>query len=571
MKWKKFTLTTTTEAVDLVSSMLDDVGIEGIEVEDNVPLTEKETKGMFIDILPELPPDEGVAKVSFYLDDDDQVEEMLRRVNEGLDELAAYTELGQRTIEASETEDKDWINNWKQYFKPFTVDHILIKPTWETVPEEHKDKLLVQIDPGTAFGTGMHETTQLCIRQLEKYVHSESEILDVGTGSGILGITALKLGAKEVWGTDLDENAITAVGENLASNDISSDRFHVLQGNIIDDKSVQDWAGYEKYDIVVANILADVIIMLVKEIPVHLKKGGYFITSGIINLKEEAVRAAFAASEELEVVEITYQGEWLSVTARKKQEFGMHHFFVDPSSIEEGIVRIVGTDLNHMKNVLRMKPGEEVLISDGTGKDYNCQVKEYGAEEGILVILSENADSRELPSRIWLFQGLPKSDKMEVILQKAVELGAAGVIPFATRNAVVKLDAKKAEAKIRRWQAIAESAAKQSKRSYIPQVGPVMSLKEAFSYIEEQKFDLRMIPYELEKGMDGTKTVLEALAPGQQVAVFIGPEGGFDEEEIQLALKMGVKPVSLGKRILRTETAGPAILALLMMKLEGAF
>ena len=233
----------------------------------------------------------------------------------------------------------------------------------------------------------------------------------------------------------------------------------------------------------------------------------------------------------------------------------MHHFFVDPSSIEEGIVRIVGTDLNHMKNVLRMKPGEEVLISDGTGKDYNCQVKEYGAEEGILVILSENADSRELSSRIWLFQGLPKSDKMEVILQKAV----------------VKLDAKKAEAKIRRWQAIAESAAKQSKRSYIPQVGPVMSLKEAFSYIEEQKFDLRMIPYELEKGMDGTKTVLEALAPGQQVAVFIGPEGGFDEEEIQLALKMGVKPVSLGKRILRTETAGPAILALLMMKLEGAF
>ena len=256
-----------------------------------------------------------------------------------------------------------------------------------------------------------------------------------------------------------------------------------------------------------------------------------------------------------------------------KKEIGVRDasFFVNPSSIEEGIVRIVGTDLNHMKNVLRMKPGEEVLISDGTGKDYNCQVKEYGAEEGILVILSENADSRELPSRIWLFQGLPKSDKMEVILQKAVELGAAGVIPVATRNAVVKLDAKKAEAKIRRWQAIAESAAKQSKRSYIPQVGPVMSLKEAFSYIEEQKFDLRMIPYELEKGMDGTKTVLEALAPGQQVAVFIGPEGGFDEEEIQLALKMGVKPVSLGKRILRTETAGPAILALLMMKLEGAF
>lgn len=249
----------------------------------------------------------------------------------------------------------------------------------------------------------------------------------------------------------------------------------------------------------------------------------------------------------------------------------MYHFFVDSSAIGEGKVRITGADLNHMKNVLRMKLGEAVLISDGTGKDYNCQVETYTEGEGILEILSENEDSRELPSRIWLFQGLPKSDKMEVIIQKAVELGAAGVIPVATRNAVVKLDAKKAEAKVRRWQAIAESAAKQSKRSYIPQVGMVMSLKEAFSYIEEQKFDLSMIPYELEKGMDGIKQVLGRLAPGQQIAVFIGPEGGFDEEEIKIALKMGVKPVSLGKRILRTETAGPAILALLMMKLEGAF
>lgn len=249
----------------------------------------------------------------------------------------------------------------------------------------------------------------------------------------------------------------------------------------------------------------------------------------------------------------------------------MYHFFVDSSAIGEGKVRITGADLNHMKNVLRMKPGEAVLISDGTGKDYNCQVETYTEGEGILEILSENEDSRELPSRIWLFQGLPKSDKMEVIIQKAVELGAAGVIPVATRNAVVKLDAKRAESKVRRWQAIAESAAKQSKRSYIPQVGAVMSLKEAFSYIEEQKFDLCMIPYELEKGMDGTKQVLSRLASGQQIAVFIGPEGGFDEEEIRLALEKNVIPVSLGKRILRTETAGPAILALLMMKFEGAF
>lgn len=318
MKWKKFTLTTTTEAVDLVSCMLHDIGIEGIEIEDNIPLTEKETKGMFIDILPELPPDEGVAKVSFYLDHDADTAEILERVDEGLDGLSMYTDLGGRTITAGETEDKDWINNWKQYFKPFTVDDILIKPTWEPVPLEHRDKLLVQIDPGTAFGTGMHETTQLCIRQLKKRVDRETLVLDVGTGSGILGITALKLGAKEVWGTDLDENAITAVGENLEANHILPDRFHVLQGNIIDDKSVKDWAGYDKYDVVVANILADVIILLVDEMTAHLKKGGYFITSGIINMKEEAVKAAFARCKDLEVVEVTYQGEWVSVTARKK-------------------------------------------------------------------------------------------------------------------------------------------------------------------------------------------------------------------------------------------------------------
>ena len=318
MKWKKFTLTTTTEAVDLISYTLDELGIEGIEIEDNIPLTEKETKGMFIDILPELPPDEGVAKVSFYLDEDDDIPAMMAKVKEALEELKPFTDLGAYTFAESETEDKDWINNCKQYFKPFTVDHILIKPTWETVPEEHKDKLLIQIDPGTAFGTGMHETTQLCIRQLEKYVTPDSEVLDVGTGSGILGITALKLGAKHVFGTDLDENAITAVGENLEANGIAPEQFKVVQGNIIDDKAVQDEVKYEYYDIAVANILADVIIMLQKEIPVHIKKNGIFITSGIIDMKEEAVKAAFEANDAFEIVEITHQGEWVSVTARKK-------------------------------------------------------------------------------------------------------------------------------------------------------------------------------------------------------------------------------------------------------------
>lgn len=318
MKWSKFTLTTTTEAVDLISNLFDEIGIEGIEIEDNIPLTAAETKGMFIDILPELPPDEGVAKVSFYLEDVSDLERILREIEEGLEELSQFVDVGERIITASETEDKDWINNWKQYFKPFTVDDILIKPTWEELPKEHEDKLLIQIDPGTAFGTGQHETTQLCIRQLRKYITKDTKVLDVGTGSGILGITALKLGAKEVFGTDLDENAITAVGENLEANQISGDKFQVLQGNIIDDTAVQEQAGYECYDIVVANILAPVIILLQKEIQIHLKPGGIFITSGIINLKEAAVKEALEANEALEIIETTYQGEWVSITARKR-------------------------------------------------------------------------------------------------------------------------------------------------------------------------------------------------------------------------------------------------------------
>ena len=317
MKWKKFTLTTTTEAVDLVSSMLDDVGIEGIEVEDNVPLTEKETKGMFIDILPELPPDEGVAKVSFYLDDDDQVEEMLRRVNEGLDELAAYTELGQRTIEASETEDKDWINNWKEFFHQFYVDDILIVPSWEEIKEEDKDKMILHIDPGTAFGTGMHETTQLCIRQIRKYVTEKTKILDVGCGSGILGMLALKFGAEHSVGTDLDPCAIDATYENMENNGISRDKYEVMIGNIIDDKAVQDKVGYECYDIVAANILAPVLVELTPVIVNQLKPGGIYITSGIIDDKEETVKEAVAKAG-LELIDVTYQGEWVCVTARKR-------------------------------------------------------------------------------------------------------------------------------------------------------------------------------------------------------------------------------------------------------------
>ena len=318
MQWNRFTIDTTTEAVDLISSMLDELGVEGIEIEDNIPLTESETKGMFIDILPELGPDDGTAKVSFYLDVDVNPEELLAQVREGLEELKLFVNIGEGTITETQTEDKDWMNNWKEYFKPFTVDDILIKPTWEEIPEEHKDKLTIEIDPGTAFGTGTHETTQLCIRQIRKWLKPGDTVLDVGTGSGILAIAALKLGAGYAFGTDLDENAVTAAMENAEVNGITAEQFKVIEGNIIDDEAVQAEAGFEQYEVAVANILAPVIIMLQGEVAKHIKHGGVFITSGILNTWEDRVKEAFAENDEFEVIETTYQGEWVSVTARRK-------------------------------------------------------------------------------------------------------------------------------------------------------------------------------------------------------------------------------------------------------------
>lgn len=316
MKWKKFTLETTTDAVDYLGSMFDDIGIEGMEIEDNVPLTESETKGMFIDILPELPPDDGTARVSFYLDEDEDTEEKLKAVREGLEEISQFVNIGTAKITESETDDKDWINNWKQYFKQFYVDDILIIPSWEEVKPEDRDKMIIHIDPGTAFGTGMHETTQLCIRQLKKYVTKDTELLDVGTGSGILSIIALKLGARHAVGTDLDPCAVPAVEENKEVNGIPVEAFDMMIGNIIDDKEVQDRVGYEKYDIVTANILADVLVPLTPVIVHQMKPGAVYITSGILDVKEDVVKEAVVAAG-LEVVEVTHQGEWVSVTARK--------------------------------------------------------------------------------------------------------------------------------------------------------------------------------------------------------------------------------------------------------------
>lgn len=316
MKWNKFRLTTTTEAEDIVSSMLMDLGIQGVEIEDKVPLTQSDKEQMFVDILPETEADDGVAYLSFYLEEDEDKEKVLADVRAELQDMASYLNVGACTIEESQTEDVDWVNNWKQYFHQFYVDDILIIPSWEEVKPEDSDKMVIHIDPGAAFGTGMHETTQLCIRQIRKYTTPETTILDVGCGSGILGMLALKFGAKYSVGTDLDPCAIEATYENMEVNGINKDMYEVMIGNIIDDKDVQDKVGYGKYDIVVANILADVLVALTPVIVDQLKDGGIYITSGIIDDKEETVVEAVKAAG-LEVLEVTYQGEWVSVTARK--------------------------------------------------------------------------------------------------------------------------------------------------------------------------------------------------------------------------------------------------------------
>ena len=316
MKWNQFRLKTTTEAEDIVSSMLADLGIEGVQIEDKIPLTQSDKEQMFVDILPDIPEDDGCAYLTFYLDEDVDKQELLLKVRQELEEMRSYLNVGECTIEESQTEDVDWVNNWKQYFHQFYIDDILVIPSWENVEAKDSDKMVIHIDPGTAFGTGMHETTQLCIRQLKKYVTEDTEILDVGCGSGILGMLALKFGAKHSVGTDLDPCAIDVTYENMDNNGISREQYEVMIGNIIDDKAVQDKVGYEKYDIVAANILADVLVPLTPVIIHQMKKGGIYITSGIIEDKEDVVVEAVKEAG-LEVLEVNHQGEWVSVTARK--------------------------------------------------------------------------------------------------------------------------------------------------------------------------------------------------------------------------------------------------------------
>lgn len=315
MKWDKYTIDTTTEAEDFISMMLSENGIEGIEIEDNVPLTKEETGEMFIDFPPELPPDEGKSKVSFYLEAGEDHTETLKAVRIGLEQLRSMVEIGSGDITSSQTEDIDWINNWKQFFQSFYIDDILIKPTWELLKEEDKNKFLIEIDPGISFGTGKHETTQLCIRQIRKYLKEGERVLDVGCGSGILSIAALKLGAGSVVGTDVDGDCITSTHENMTVNHLAENSGEFYVGNLIDDKVFQEKIG-TGYDLVVANILADIIIPMAPALYQCTKEQGVLITSGIIDFKENEVKEALEQAG-FEILEVNHQGEWVNVTARK--------------------------------------------------------------------------------------------------------------------------------------------------------------------------------------------------------------------------------------------------------------
>lgn len=319
MKWNKYRLKTTTQATDFVCGILIELGISGMEVEDNVQLSQEDKEKMYIDYLADLPEDDGVAYVNFYTEENDDAQELLDKLREKLKEANSFVDVGEGSIEKSMTEDLDWVNNWKKYFKSFTVGDFFIKPTWEEADDAHKDMQMIEIDPGTAFGTGKHDTTQLCINQLIKYVKPNDKVLDLGCGSGILSIVAKKLGAGQVDMTDIDEAAMIASKENFEVNNISTDDVEMICGNVLEDEAMQLKFENEQYDIVVANILADVIIPIAGIVDRFLKLGGTFISSGIIYMKEEAVKAAINNNANLELTHIEKQGDWRAVMAVKSE------------------------------------------------------------------------------------------------------------------------------------------------------------------------------------------------------------------------------------------------------------
>lgn len=316
MKWIRFTLDTHTDAVDILSYRLDEIGVEGIEIEDKLPLSEADKEKMFVDILPDPEDNDGTAKVHFYMEPEDcDPEKIMLQVQDIFQDIKEYCEIGKGTISLSETEDKDWINNWKAYFKPFrAADDIVIKPTWEDYEKENDSDILIEIDPGIAFGTGSHETTKLCIQALDKYVNENDSILDVGCGSGILSIAALKLGARHATAIDIDEVAVKVAAENFAVNKIPSHQYTLFDGDLISNAFLKVKAG-TGHDIVVANILADVIIPLTGVIRPHLKKGGLYITSGILNTKEEDVRAALEENQ-FKILHVEHMKEWCCFIAK---------------------------------------------------------------------------------------------------------------------------------------------------------------------------------------------------------------------------------------------------------------
>lgn len=316
MKWIRFTLDTHTDAVDMLSYMLDEIGVEGIEIEDHVPLSEEDKKKMFVDILPDPEENDGSAKVHFYMEPENcDPEKIMLQVQDIFQEVKSFCNIGKGTVSLSETEDKDWINNWKTFFKPFrAADNIVIKPTWEDYTKENEKDILIEIDPGVAFGTGSHETTKLCIQALSKYTKTGDSVLDVGCGSGILSIAALKLGAGHATAIDIDDVAVKVAAENMEVNHIAPDQYTLFAGDLITNSYLKVKAG-TGHDIVVANILADVIIPLTGVIRPHLKKGGLYITSGIINTKEAEVREALERNG-FEILSLEYMKEWCCFIAR---------------------------------------------------------------------------------------------------------------------------------------------------------------------------------------------------------------------------------------------------------------
>lgn len=322
MEWKKYTIKTTSEAEDIITGILAELEIYSVEIEDNVPLTESEKAQMFVDIAPPRP-DDGIAYISFYVEDTEDYQTVLKNVMLALEEAKGCydIDLGECSIAASETEDADWINNWKQYFSHFFIDDILFTPSWEASEGayelEKEPAMTIFIDPGTAFGTGKHETTQLCIKKLREMVKPGDKVLDVGTGSGVLAMMALKFGAASVFATDLDPCSVDACEDNFAKNNLSDAEFELIIGNLIDDKAVQDKAGYEAYDVVVANILADVLVPLTPAAVAAMKKGACFITSGIIEGKETEVAQAMEKAG-LKIEAIAAQGEWRMVCGVKE-------------------------------------------------------------------------------------------------------------------------------------------------------------------------------------------------------------------------------------------------------------